>query len=59
LREAMGERAFWLALGRYTRGFAGRSVTSADFQRVFESASSRDLGPLFAAWVNAPDEAGP
>jgi aminopeptidase N len=51
LREAMGERAFWSALRRYTRRYAGRSVTSADFQRVFESESSRDLGSLFAAWV--------
>jgi aminopeptidase N len=51
LRDAMGEGPFWSALRKYTRRFAGRAVTSADFQRVFTEESPRDLAPLFAAWV--------
>lgn len=54
LREAMGEGPFWAALRTYTRRFAGKTVTSADFQQVFAAASARDLTPLFAAWVDSP-----
>jgi aminopeptidase N len=53
LRETMGDRAFWAALRSYTRRFAGRSVTSADFQRIFQAATPTDLAPLFATWVSA------
>jgi aminopeptidase N len=51
LREAMGDASFWSALRKYTRTFAGRSVTSADFQRVFAASTPRDLRPLFEGWV--------
>jgi aminopeptidase N len=51
LRERLGERAFWAGLRRYTRSNAGRSVTSADFQRSFEKETRADLSTLFAEWV--------
>ena len=43
LRQAMGERAFWGALKRYTRRFAGGSVVSQDFERVFAGETDVDV----------------
>lgn len=54
LRAAMGERAFWAALATYTRTFAGRAVTSEDFERVFSAATDVDLNPLYNRWVDGP-----
>ena len=51
LRETMGERAFWAALARYTRRFAGSAATTRDLQGVFAAESDRDLSALFAEWA--------
>jgi aminopeptidase N len=51
LRRAMGDRAFWRALQRYTRRFAGGAVVSQDFERVFAGETDVDVSPLFRRWV--------
>ena len=51
LRETVGDAAFWRGLRGYTRRHAGGSVTSKDFQLAMETASGRDLAPVFAEWV--------
>jgi len=51
LRQRLGEAVFWRALKTYTITFAGKSVTSDDFQRVFERAAGEDLEPFFRKWV--------
>ncbi len=51
LRQAMGERAFWGALKRYTRRFAGGSVVSQDFERVFAGETDVDVARIFRQWV--------
>jgi aminopeptidase N len=51
LRNTLGEKAFWSGLRRYTRAHAGGTVTSIDLERAMQSASGRDLQPLFAEWV--------
>ena len=51
LREELGERAFWAGLRQYTRTFAGKSVTTSDFQTEMERASGRSLSDFFAKWV--------
>jgi aminopeptidase N len=51
LREVMGERAFWAALRKYTRAFAGRVARTQDLQRVFAAETDRDLRALFAEWA--------
>jgi len=50
-REQLGDDAFWNGVKRYTQEHAGKVVESRDFQRAIESASGKDLGPLFRAWV--------
>jgi aminopeptidase N len=51
LRRELGERAFWLGLGRFTRQRAGQSVDSRDFQHDVEVAAGRDLSASFETWV--------
>jgi aminopeptidase N len=51
LRSAVGDAAFWAGLRDFTRQHAGGTVTSKDFQKAMETASKRDLSPMFAEWV--------
>lgn len=51
LRSEVGDPAFWSGIRTYTRRFAGKTVTSPDFERVMAEASGRDLSALFAQWV--------
>jgi aminopeptidase N len=51
LREIMGERAFWAALAKYTRRFAGRAVVTQDLQQIFAAETQHDLSKLFAEWA--------
>ena len=53
LRVLLGDTAFWPALRAYTRGAAGHSVTTPDFQRAIEMATGRDLSAFFDRWVYA------
>ena len=62
LRQTVGERAFWRALRRYTRRFAGKTATTRDFERILADSSGRDLSALFRTWAYeppAPEEAAP
>ncbi|HYO97219.1 MAG TPA: M1 family aminopeptidase [Polyangiaceae bacterium] len=51
LRQAMGDRAFWVALARFTRDFTGRAAVTQDLQRVFAAHTSEDLSGLFHEWA--------
>ncbi len=51
LREHLGDEAFWKGLRLFTQGHAGGVVTSHDFQAAMETASGKDLAPLFKEWV--------
>lgn len=55
LREMLGDRVFWDGLRRYTGAYAGRSVTTADFQRSMEQSSGRSLADFFSTWVYLGD----
>ena len=46
LREHLGDEAFWDAIRGYTRAYAGRSVTTEEFQRAIERATGRRLTRL-------------
>lgn len=51
LRETLGDDAFWKGLRLFTQSHAGGTVTSRDFETAMETASGRDLAPLFKTWV--------
>ena len=55
LRTAMGDQAFWAALKKYSRVYAGGLATTGDFERLFESESRTDLSQLFRSWVYGPE----
>ncbi|MDQ2989732.1 MAG: M1 family peptidase, partial [Pseudomonadota bacterium] len=56
LRQAMGDAAFWTGIRDYTRKHAGGTVTSEEFQHDMQQASTHDLAPLFAQWVQGNQE---
>jgi len=51
LRELLGDERFWLGIRQYTRKYAGKAVTTADFQAAMEEASARDLREFFTQWA--------
>lgn len=55
LRAQMGEGAFWGALAKYTRRFAGGTAVTQDFQRAFAAETPADLSPLFEEWAYGRD----
>ena len=59
IRAAMGDEPFWAAVATYSRAYAGRLVSSQDFERVFASASPTELGDLFRTWVGPTDVSQP
>jgi len=52
LRTELGDDVFWRGVRGYTQANAGRSVTAADLQKAFETASGRDLSIIFKTWVH-------
>lgn len=54
LRTELGEDSFWKGIRLYTRRYAGKSVTSHDFEAAMAEASGRDLSPIFREWVYGP-----
>jgi aminopeptidase N len=51
LRQELGDRAFWRGVRQYTRGRAGQSVVTKDFETAMEKASGRNLTEFFRKWV--------
>ena len=48
----LGEETWWRVVREYLTRFAGRTVTSADFQETAEEVSGVPLGSLFDAYVH-------
>lgn len=53
LREQLGDGPFWAGIRLYTRTFAGKSVTTGDFQGAFERATHKNLSGFFEKWVSS------
>ena len=51
LRHVIGDDAFFATLAAYRQAFAFKSSTTADFQRVAEQVSGRDLTWFFQEWI--------
>ncbi len=51
LRVEMGEQDFWAGIRLYTQKYFGKSVTTAEFQRVMQQATGKKLDDFFARWV--------
>jgi len=53
LRWVIGDAAFQTTLQDMVREYAGKSVTTADFQKLAEKASKQQLTYFFAQWVSS------
>lgn len=54
LRGIVGTEAFWEGIQTYYATYKDRNATTADFQRVMEEASGKDLGVFFRQWLYEP-----
>jgi aminopeptidase N len=54
LRRTIGDAAFFALLHRWTVGHRYGVATTAEFVRLAERVSGRDLGAFFHAWLQAP-----
>ncbi len=54
LRHVIGDDAFFATLAAYRAEFAFATATTADFERVAEQVSGRDLTWFFQEWVYQP-----
>ncbi|KQW11632.1 M1 family metallopeptidase [Streptomyces sp. Root369] len=54
LRTRVGDRAFFLILRAWASGHRGGNGTTAQFQRLAERVSGKDLDSLFQTWLYAP-----
>jgi len=55
LRDEVGEDTFRRGLREYYQRFRFRQVTGADFQRVLEEVSGRDLSEFFRRWIRTTE----
>ncbi len=51
LRREVGDNAFWKGIRDYYRQFENSNATTADFQRIMETASGKNLGIMFTQWL--------
>jgi aminopeptidase N len=51
LRQELGDETFWKGIREYYRLFQNKNALTADFQRVMEQASGRDLSTFFRQWI--------
>jgi aminopeptidase N len=54
LRGVVGTETFWVGIRDYYRRYRDRNASSADFERVMEDASGRDLSWFFSQWLRRP-----
>ncbi len=51
LRGIVGDDAFWRGVRAYYGEFSSKNATTADFRRVMEESSGRDLARFFRQWL--------
>ena len=54
LRGVIGTDTFWQGIREYYRRYRDGNASTADFRRVMEEASRRDLGWFFDEWLRRP-----
>lgn len=53
LRRTVGDESFFTTMRTWAAQFAHANASSADFVRVANAVSGRDVAPLIDAWLNA------
>ena len=52
LRGVVGDEAFWSGIREYYRLYRDKNASTADFRRVMEEASGRELGWFLDQWLH-------
>ncbi|RYY19826.1 MAG: M1 family peptidase, partial [Chitinophagaceae bacterium] len=50
LRQETGDDAFWKGIQLYYKTYAGKNAVTADFQKIMESVSGKNLNQFFYQW---------
>ncbi len=56
LRSQLGDSIFWKSIREYYAKYAGKTATSEDLQKVFETVSGKDLNTFFKQWLYTPGQ---
>ncbi len=56
LRQVVGDEAFWNGIRTYYKTYRDQNVLTADFQKVMENASGKNLGDFFRQWLYTPGQ---
>lgn len=54
LRRTLGDSTFWKGISTYYTAYRNKNASSADFEKVMESVSGRDLSVFFHQWLYIP-----
>jgi aminopeptidase N len=54
LRRSLGDEAFWKGISTYYATYRNKNASSADFEKVMEAVSGKDLGDFFHQWLYTP-----
>ena len=52
LRGVVGDETFWAGIREYYRRYRDKNASTADFRRVMEERSGRELGWFFDQWLH-------
>jgi aminopeptidase N len=56
LRSQLGDTIFWRSIREYYAQYAGKTATSEDLQKVFETVSGKNLNSFFKQWLYTPGQ---
>ncbi len=51
LQKELGEEKWWRIIKKYTQTYAGKQVTTKDFQKVVETVTSKPMDWFFNQWL--------
>ncbi|HTE26599.1 M1 family aminopeptidase, partial [Flavitalea sp.] len=51
LRQETGDEAFWKGIQLYYKTYAGKNAVTADFQKIMETVSGKNLNQFFYQWL--------
>lgn len=52
LRHEVGDQSFWKGIRQYYSNYKNSNALTADFQRIMEEASGKDLSWFFKQWIH-------
>ncbi|HEY4107359.1 M1 family metallopeptidase [Puia sp.] len=54
LRRKIGDQAFWKGISTYYATYRNKNASTADLEKIMETASGKDLHGFFHEWLNTP-----